>query len=237
MIRTEDLGINNLKYIQDSDLFCFGTDSVLLSDFARAKSGDTVVDLCTGGGIVPILMSAKTSAKKFYGIELQKMSYEIALQNAQINNLSERVEFICDDIKNILSHFPCGSADVVTCNPPYMKAEAGFKNPDEPKAIARHEICTNLDGVIDAAEKMLKFGGNFFMVHRADRLCDILYKLREKKLEPKRVQFIAPSPEKAPVLVLVEAKKGASPSLKFEPAIYVNDNNSGRGLPETPPFR
>ena len=236
MIRTDDLGINNLKYIQDSDLFCFGTDSVLLSDFARAKSGDTVIDLCTGGGIVPILMSAKYNAKKFYGIEIQKRSYELAVKNIEINALGDKVHFICDDIANVLSHFKSGSADVVTCNPPYMKADAGFKNPDEPKAIARHEICTNLDGVIEAAEKVLKFGGNFFLVHRADRLCDILYKLREKKLEPKRVQFIAPSPEKAPVLVLVEAKKGASPSLKFEPNIYVNDNNSGRGLPETTHF-
>ena len=237
MIRTEDLGINNLKFIQDDELFCFGTDSVLLSDFARAKTGDTLVDLCTGTGIVPVLLSAKTKAKKFYGIEIQKRSYDIALKNAEINGLTDKMHFICDDIKNILSHFPHGSADVVTCNPPYMKADAGFKNPDEPKAIARHEIMTDLSGVIDAAEKILKFGGNFFMVHRADRLCDIIAILREKKLEPKRVQFISPSPEKAPVLLLVEAKKGAAPSLKFEPTIYVNDNNSGRGLPETPPFR
>ncbi len=222
MIRTEDLGINGLKIMQDSDLFCFGTDSVLLSDFARSKRGDTVVDLCTGGGIVPILMSAKYSAEKFYGIELQKRSYELAVKNIEINSLSDKMEFICDDIKNVLCHFPSGSADVVTCNPPYMKADAGFKNPDEPKAIARHEICTCLDGVIDATEKVLKFGGNFFMVHRADRLCDIIAKLREKKLEPKRLQFVAPSPQKAPVLVLVEAKKGAAPSLKLEPNIYVN---------------
>lgn len=222
MIRTEDLGINGLKIMQDSELFCFGTDSVLLSDFARAKSGDTVLDLCTGSGIVPILMSSKCQAKKFYGIEIQKRSYELAVKNTELNGLNDKMEFFCDDIGNILSHFKAGSIDVVTCNPPYMKLGAGFKNPDEPKAIARHEILTNLDGVIDAAEKVLKFGGNFFFVHRADRLADIICKLREKRLEPKRIQFIAPSPEKAPVLVLVESKKGALPSLKFEPTKYVN---------------
>lgn len=222
MIRTEDLGINGLKIMQDSELFCFGTDSVLLSDFARAKSGDTVLDLCTGSGIVPILMTAKTKAKKFFGMEIQKRSYELAVKNIELNELNDKMEFICDDIANVLCHFKAGSIDVVTCNPPYMKLGAGFKNPDEPKAIARHEILTNLDGVIEAAERVLKFGGNFFFVHRADRLCDIIFKLREKRLEPKRIQFIAPSPEKSPVLVLLEAKKGALPSLKFEPTVYVN---------------
>ncbi len=222
MIRTEDLGINGLKIMQDSDLFCFGTDSVMLSDFARAKRTDTVVDLCTGGGIIPVLMSAKTNAKKLWGIELQRASFELAQKNIEINGLGERMEVICDDIANCLSYFDQGSVDVVTCNPPYMSASAGFQNPDEPKAIARHEIRTNLKGVIEAAESILKFGGHFYMVHRADRLCDIIWELRQKKLEPKRIRFIAPSPEKEPKLVLVEAMKGAAPSLKLEPTAFVN---------------
>jgi len=222
MLRCEDLGINNLKIMQDSELFCFGTDSVLLSDFARAKHTDTVVDLCTGNGIIPILMSAKTKAKKFYGIELQKCSYDLAVKNVEINNLSDRMEVICDDIKNVLSHFKAGSVDVVTCNPPYMSVGAGFKNPDEPKAIARHEICTNLEGVIEAVDAILKFGGHFYMVHRADRLCDIISNMREHKLEPKRIAFVQPNPDVGPRLILVEAMKGAGASLKIEPPIYVN---------------
>lgn len=222
MIRTEDLGINGLKIMQDSSLFCFGTDSVILSDFARARQGDTVVDLCTGGGIIPILMSAKTKAAKFFGIELQECSYELAKQNIELNSLSDRMEVICDDIANCLSYFKAGTIDVVTCNPPYMSAGAGFHNPDEPKAIARHEIRTNLRGVIEAAESILKFGGHFYMVHRADRLCDIIWELRQKKLEPKRIQFVAPSPVKEPKLILVEAMKGAAPSLRLEPALFVN---------------
>lgn len=222
MIRTEDLGINGLKIMQDSEFFCFGTDSVMLSDFAKAKASDNVVDLCTGGGIIPILLSAKTKAKKLYGIELQQASFDLAVKNIEINSLSERMEVICDDIANCLKYFEYGSVDVVTCNPPYMNAGAGFQNPDEPKAIARHEIRTNLKGVIEAAESLLKFGGHFYMVHRADRLCDIIWELRQKKMEPKRLRFVAPSPQKEPKLVLVEAMKGASPSLKLEPTAFVN---------------
>lgn len=222
MIRCEDLGINGLRIMQDSDLFCFGTDSVLLSDFAKARPGDTVVDLCTGGGIIPVLMSAKTKARKFWGIELQQQSYDLAKENIRINSLEDRMSVICDDIANCLEYFSHGSIDVVTCNPPYMNAGAGYTNPDEPKAIARHEIKTNLKGVIRAASSILKFGGHFYMVHRADRLCDIISELRSHSMEPKRLCFVQPSPDKAPRLILVEAIKGASPSLKIEPPVYVN---------------
>lgn len=222
MLRTEELGIDNLKIIQDSELFCFGTDSVALSDFVRAKPADTVVDLCTGNGIIPILLSAKTKAGKIFGIELQKCSYDLAKKNVEINSLSSRLHMILDDIANVRQHFAAGSVDVVTCNPPYMSPDSGFENPHEPKAIARHEICTNLVGVIEAASAILKFGGHLYMVHRADRLCDIIWELRKRKMEPKRLRFIAPSPEREPRLLLVEAIKGAAPSLKYEPALYVN---------------
>ena len=222
MKRCDDLGINNLKLIQDDNLFCFGTDSVLLSDFAKAKTNDTVVDLCSGNGIIPILMSAKTKAKKFYAVELQKCSFELLEENISLNNLDERIEGVCADIKDILLHFKQGSVDVVTCNPPYMNKGAGFVNPDDALAIARHEIKTNLKGVIDAAASILKFGGKFYMVHRADRLCDIISYLREKNIEPKRVAFIHPSPQREPKLILVEGMYGAKPSLKIEKPIYVN---------------
>lgn len=222
MKRCDDLGINNLKLIQDDELFCFGTDSVLLSDFAKAKTGDTVVDLCSGNGIIPILMSAKTKAKKFYAIELQKCSFELLEENIELNNLSGTIEGICADIKDILKYFKQGSVDVVTCNPPYMNKGAGSLNPEDSLAIARHEIKTNLRGVIEAAASILKFGGKFYMVHRADRLCDIISFLREKNIEPKKIAFIHPSPQKEPKLILVEGMYGAKPSLKIEKPIYVN---------------
>lgn len=222
MKRCDDLGINGLKLIQDDELFCFGTDSVLLANFARAGAKETVVDLCTGNGIIPVLMSAKTKAKKFYGIELQKCSYDLCVENIKLNNLEDRFEAVNSDIKDISSIFKNGSIDVVTCNPPYMNAGAGFLNPDDTLAIARHEIKTDLKGVIEAAASILKFGGRFYMVHRADRLCDIISFLREKKMEPKRIAFVHPSPEREPKLILIEAMYGAKPSLKIGKPIYVN---------------
>ena len=145
MERTDDLGLNGLKLIQDTDLFCFGTDSVLLSDFARIKTGGRAVDLCTGNGIIPVLLSAKTKAAKIYGIELQKPSFELAEKNIRINSLEDRLEFINDDVKNWNNYFDYGSIDVITCNPPYMPANSGFTNPKDEKAIARHEIMINID--------------------------------------------------------------------------------------------
>lgn len=222
MERIDDLGINNLKLIQDSDLFCFGTDSVLLTDFAKAKPDDTVVDLCTGNGIIPVMLSAKTKAKKIYGIELQSASFDLAVRNAHLNNLEDRVKFINDDAKQALNYFKSGSVDVVTCNPPYMAPKSGYTNPNDKKAIARHEIAINVYDIIDIASKMLKFGGHIYMVHRAERLADIICAMRSKKIEPKRLTFVHPSPYKAPGLILIDGMYGANPSLKLEKPIYVN---------------
>ena len=222
MERIDDLGLNGYKLIQDTDLFCFGTDSVLLSDFAKARPEDTVLDLCTGNGIIPVLLCGKTKAKKIYGIELQQKSYELAVRNAAINNLTDRIEFINDDIKNVLNYFKQGTIDVITCNPPYMAPKSGFTNPNDFKAIARHEIATNVFDIIDICSKLLKFGGHMYMVHRAERLADIICTMRDKKIEPKRLRFIHPSPDKAPGLIVIEGIYGAKASLKIEQPIYVN---------------
>lgn len=222
MRRTDDLGINSLKLVQDTDLFCFGTDSVLLTDFVRASKGATLVDLCTGNGIIPVLLSAKTKAKRIVGIELLKESFDLANENAEINNLTDRVSFINDDLKNWKNHFADGEADVVTCNPPYMKVGAGFQNPHDRLACARHEIFAALDDVTKAAAGLLKFGGYFYMVHRADRLCDVLCSMRAVNIEPKRLAFVHPDPQRAATLILVEGMLGGHPSLKLEKPIYVN---------------
>ena len=222
MKRTDDLGINGLKLIQDTDLFCFGTDSVLLTDFAKAPSGSTVVDLCTGNGIIPVLLSAKTKAGRIVGVELFKESYDLAVENTELNNLAPRVSFINDDLKNWKEHFACGEADVVTCNPPYMKVGAGFQNPGDNLAAARHEIFATLDDVTSVASGLLKFGGYFYMVHRADRLCDVLCSMRGVNIEPKRLAFVHPDPQRPATLILVEGILGGKPSLKMEKPIYVN---------------
>ena len=222
MERIDDLGINGYKLIQDTDLFCFGTDSVLLSDFAKARPEDTVIDLCTGNGIIPVLLCAKTKAKKIYGIELLQKSFELAKRNADLNGLGERIEFINEDVKNLLSHFRQGSIDVITCNPPYMAPKSGFTNPNDHKAIARHEIAINVFDIIDICSRLLKFGGHMYMVHRAERLADIICAMRDKKIEPKRLSFIHPAPDRAPGLILIEGIYGAKASLKIEQPIYVN---------------
>ena len=222
MERIDDLGINNKKLIQDTDLFCFGTDSVLLTDFVNIRPGDTVIDLCTGNGIIPVLLSAKSKADKIYGIELQQPSFELACRNVEINGLEAKLEFINDDVKNYRQYFKCGSVDVVTCNPPYMPARSGFTNPNDKKAVARHEIMINIEDIISVSAGLLKFGGHLYMVHRAERLCDIMCTMRKYKMEPKRLCFIHPTPHKAPGLILVDGMMGANPSLKIEPPVYVN---------------
>lgn len=222
MERIDDLGIDGLKLIQDTDLFCFGTDAVYLANFAKAGSGTTVVDFCTGNGIIPVLLSAKTKAKKIIGIEIQAKSYELACRNAQVNKLEDKLTFINGDVKNCTDYILAGSVDVVTCNPPYMNTGAGFLNPDDAKAIARHEILIDIEGIVSSAAKILKFGGHLYMVHRADRLCDIICTMRKYRLEPKRIKFLHPSPYKAPNLILIDGMLGANPSLKFENPEYVN---------------
>ena len=220
MNRIDDLG-NGYKIIQNPDSFCFGTDSVLLSDFAVAKYNQVVVDLCSGNGIIPILLCAKTRAEHITGIEIQKSSFDLAVQSIELNNLQDRVSFINDDLKNALNHFKSGSVDVITCNPPYMLAGSGFENSCDSKTIARHEVMVTIDDIASISSKLLKFGGKIYMVHRCDSLCDVLCALRKYNLEPKRLQMIHPHVDDAPNLFLVEALSGGNPSLKLEKPVYM----------------
>ena len=227
MERIDDLGVKKLKIIQDTDLFCFGMDAVLLANFAKASGGDIVVDLCSGNGIIPILLTAKTNAKKIVGVELQKEPYDLANRSIELNGISDRVEMINDDIKNVFSHIGEGKVNAVTCNPPYMTGGVGKVNPNDAVAIARHEIATNLDEVVRIASRLLKFGGSFYMVHRADRLCDIICAMRERHIEPKRIRFVHPRVNASPNLILIEGKSGAKPGIIIDNPLYVyNDDGT-----------
>lgn len=220
MERTDDLG-NVYKIIQDTDGFCFGTDSVLLSDFVVAKYNQTVVDLCSGNGIIPILLCAKTHAKHITGIEIQKQPYELAVQNRELNNIAARVDFINDDVKNALDYFEHNSIDVITCNPPYMVNGSGYKNDIDTKTIARHEVLITIDDIARISSKLLKYGGKIYMVHRCNRLADVICALRKYSIEPKRLQMIYPYINAAPNLFLIEGMYGGNASLKLEKSIYV----------------
>lgn len=219
--RIDDLQRNHYRIIQDPDRFCFGMDAVLLSGFARAKEGDKVLDLGTGTGIIPILMEAKTKAFRLYGLEIQPDSADMARRSVKLNDLENKIEIITGDIKEADSFFDAASFDVITCNPPYMTEHHGLTNPEAPKAIARHELLCTLEDVIRISSRLLKPGGNFFMVHRPFRLVDIMVLLREYKLEPKRMKLVYPFVDKEPNMVLIEANRGGRARMTVEKPLIV----------------
>lgn len=219
--RVDDLQRNHYRIIQDPERFCFGIDAVLLSGFARAKEGDRVIDLGTGTGIIPILMEAKTEASSFVGLEIQPESADMASRSVFLNHLEEKIQIVTGDIKEAGSIFGAASFDVVTSNPPYMTEHHGLTNEKSPKAIARHELLCSLEDVISQASRLLKPGGNFFMIHRPFRLADIMFLLREYHLEPKRMRLVYPFADKEPNMVLLEANRGGRPRLTVEKPLVV----------------
>lgn len=224
--RLDDLQLGGLELIQNPDGFCFGVDAVFLSDFARVKTGERVLDLGTGNGIIPILLSAKTKGEKFTGLEIQAETADMARRSVAYNGLESRVEIVTGDIKEAAELFRPSFFDVITVNPPYMLAEHGLKNPDTAKAAARHEVLCTLDDILRESMKLLQDKGRFYMVHRPFRLTEIMIKMNHYKIEPKRIQFIHPYIDKEPVLVLVEGVRSAKPRVTIEPPIIIYDRES-----------
>ena len=236
--RIDDLQRDGLRIIQDPERFCFGMDAVLLSGFATAADpvkgiavgntmeGKRVLDMGTGTGILPILLSSKTKASELIGLEIQEDSAEMAKRSVDLNDLSPRVSIVCGDIKEASSIFGAASFDAITCNPPYMIGGHGLQNPDSPKAIARHEVMCTLADVCRAAAFTLKSNGKFFMVHRPNRLVDIFYELRKVHLEPKRMWLVYPYENSESNMVLLESVKGGKTQLIVEkPLIVYKDKN------------
>lgn len=219
--RIDDLQRNGLRIIQKTDGFCFGMDAVLLSGFARVREGETAVDLGTGTGIIPILLSAKTEGKHFTGLEIQTAVADMASRSVRLNGIEDRVRIVQGDIKEASQLFGKASFDVVTSNPPYMNDAHGLKNPDLPKAIARHEVLCTLDDVVREAAMLLKPGGRFYMVHRPHRLVEIIAAMRMYKLEPKRMKLVHPFVDKDANMVLIEAFRGGRSMMKVEAPIIV----------------
>ena len=223
--RIDDLQYKGLKIIQNKDGFCFGIDAVLLANFAKnMKRKNLVVDLCTGTGIVAILLSGKTDAKKIIGVEIQPESAEMAKRSVSLNSLQDRVEIINQDLKKLKTVIEAGSADTVTVNPPYMKAGSAIVNDENKLSIARHEVCCTLDDVIKESARILKTNGEFFMVHKPERLVDIFCTMRKYKIEPKRIRFVHPSVDKPANIVLIEGTRDGKEFLKFEKSLYVYEN-------------
>ena len=219
--RVDELGRNGYRIIQNPDRFCFGMDAVLLSDFAKVKEGDRVLDFCTGTGIIPILMEAKTKASEFKALEIQADSAEMAKRSVVLNHLEEKIEIITGDVKEADKIFDPVSFQAVTCNPPYMIGQHGLQNPDAPKAIARHEVLCTLEDVVAAAARVLRPGGHFYMVHRPFRLAEIITRMTACGLEPKRMQLVYPYVDKEPNMVLMEGVRGGKPRMTVEKPLIV----------------
>ena len=219
--RLDDLQRNGLKIIQKTDGFCFGMDAVLLSGFATVKPGEKVLDMGTGTGIIPLLLSAKTKGEHFTGLEIQDVIADMAARSVNLNHLEEKIEIVNGDIKEASRIFGAASFDVVTTNPPYMNDAHGLKNPTEVKAISRHEVLCTLEDVVREGAKVLKSGGRMYMVHRPHRLIEIITAMKQYKLEPKRMKMVHPFLDKEANMVLIEAVKGGGSWLKIEAPIVV----------------
>jgi len=220
--RFDDLQLSGYHVIQNPDKFSFGMDAVLLSGFIKVKKGAKVYDMCTGNGIIPILAAAKTKADKIYAVEIQPEVYDMAARSIKANGLEGRICLINGDIKESVA-LVGRDFDAVTCNPPYMPVGTGIINPDDAKAVARHEVFCTLSDVCAQAAAVLKEGGHFFMVHKPQRLTEIIEAMAANGLEAKRLRFVHATIDKKPSMVLIDAVKGGGRELNVEPPIIIYD--------------
>ncbi|HAX53325.1 tRNA1(Val) (adenine(37)-N6)-methyltransferase [Muricomes intestini] len=220
--RLDDLQLKGYEIIQNPEGFCFGVDAVLLSDFAKVKKEETVLDLGTGTGILPILLAAKTLGRHFTGLEIQEESADMAVRSIEHNRLQDRIDIVTGDIKEAASIFKSAFFDVIVTNPPYMLEQHGLQNSQDTKTIARHEVMCTLDDILRESGKLLQESkGRFYMIHKPFRLAEILIKMNSYKIEPKRLQFIHPYVDKEPSMVLLEGIKGGKSRVKIEPPIIM----------------
>ena len=223
-LRLDDLQYKGLKIYQNKDLYCFTRDAITLANFAKIKKGDKVCDFCSGSGIIAILLSAKNEPSEIYAVEIQNEMFELLQKNIELNNV-ENIKPILGDVKEFSKHIPAGSVDVVVCNPPYKKKGASFHNENQVVATARHEIKLDLLGLLESVKRVLRFGGRFYISYDANRSAELLAKLKAFELEPKRMFFAQPSPQKNATLVFVEATRGGREGVEVLPTLISNDKD------------
>lgn len=223
--RLDDLQIKGYEIIQHPGRFCFGMDAVLLSSFAKVKKNERALDLGTGTGILPILLEAKNEGCHYAGLEIQEESAQMARRSVEHNQLQEKIDIVCGDIKEASKIFGAASFEVITTNPPYMIGDHGLKNEKEALYIARHEALCTLDDILRESAKILKPKGRFYMVHRPFRLPEILMKMAMAGIEPKRMRLVHPQVDKEPNMVLVEGLRGGKPRMQVEPPLIVYQQN------------
>lgn len=233
--RIDDLGINDLKIIQNKEYFCFGTDSVLLANFVKSENSNNVIlDLCSGSGVIPIILSAKKKYKKIFGVELQSEMYDLFDRNIKINNLEDSIISINENVKNIkdirkkvTSIMEKDKIDIITCNPPYKEIGTGLTTNHDVKTIAKCEVMCNLEDIFITSSKLLGKGGKLYLVHKPERLSDLIYLGRKYNLEAKEIRFVYPKIDKKPSIVLISYRKdGGNETKVLEPLIEYNDDMS-----------
>lgn len=210
-----------------SDEHGFGTDAVLLADFASPKRKEKACDFGTGCGIIPMIWCRNECASHISAVEIQKQGFEQAVESAKISGMEEKVTVYNEDLKNIKEFLESCSLDVVTMNPPYKAADSGIKSAAQAELIARHEVMCNLDDICKSAAYLLKFGGRLCMCNRPERLSDTIYSMKQAGIEPKRLRFVVKRPDTRPWLFLIEGKKGSKPFLNVDPLLimYGDDGN------------
>ncbi|WP_123052634.1 tRNA1(Val) (adenine(37)-N6)-methyltransferase [Clostridium sp. JN-1] len=219
----DDLQLNNIFIIQKKHAFRFGVDAVLLANFVKSKNNAKVIDLCSGTGIIPFILSAKTKVSSITGIEIQSEMVDMANRSVLFNKLQNKIRFVNQDLKNMDFIKSLDKVDIVTVNPPYKLRGSGIINADDKNAIARHEICCTLDDVIKASKDLLTHNGKLYMIHRPDRLVDIMCTMRKYKIEPKFITMVHPNIKKAPNMVLIEGQNNGGTFLKWGEPIYIHN--------------
>ena len=225
-VKNRLLNFDKMIIYQDNDYFLFSLDSVLLANFVTIRLSDKkIIDFCSGNAPVPMLMSMRTKARIF-GVEIQKYIYDMGLASIKENNLAEQIEFINADVKNLANYYKPESFDVVTCNPPYFKyQEDSLINQNNGKSIARHEVLVNLDEIIRMASYLLKSSGTLAIVHRPDRMIEIINLFQKYHIEPKKIQLVYPKKGKDANILLIEGVKNGQVGLKILPPLIVHDDN------------
>ncbi len=223
--RLDELHRKGYKIIQDPNRFCFGMDAVLLSAFANVRKKERVLDIGTGTGIIPILMEARYGGDNYVGIEIQEDVADMASRSVKYNNLENKITIDNADVKDALELYGSGHFDVITTNPPYMTVDKGIVNPNDTKALSRHELSVTLEDIVSISSKLLKNKGRFYMIHRPARLVEIMNVMRKYNLEIKRIRMVHPYIDKEANMVLIEAMHDGKPFLKVENPLIVYEKS------------
>lgn len=221
----EDLQINGAKIIQNHAYYTFANDPILLVNFARIKKNSVVVDLCSGSGIIALLVALKSQVNVVYGMEIQQVMADMAMRSVEINNLQNKVQIIQDRIQNYSTHLKKASVDVVFCNPPYFKVGSKKQCENDIKTIARHEVQVTLNEVVKVASELINSKGEFYLVHQVDRLQDICALCDKYKLAIKEMMLVQATQNKPPHLVLIKAVKDGANEVKILPNLILNNTN------------